>query len=168
MVQINPGRMTAEIDGEFVVFLIGMRINNFWRVGSWLPVARAMGPMINELIQQPELGLLHARAHPGLRNFLVVQYWRSFEHLAAYARNASQKHLPAWRRFNAMAKGNPAVGIWHETYLISAGQYETIYRDMPSFGLGRAGNLVTAGGSRETARGRLSAAGGGQPTASSQ
>lgn len=42
----NPvvsGRMTADIDGEFVVFLIGMRINKPWKVHKWWPVFVAMG-----------------------------------------------------------------------------------------------------------------------------
>jgi Monooxygenase af470-like len=39
---VNRGRFTARVDGEFVVFLIGMRINRPWKVRQWLPVARAM------------------------------------------------------------------------------------------------------------------------------
>ena len=31
-------RVTAELPGEFVVFLIGMRINNPLLVHKWLPV----------------------------------------------------------------------------------------------------------------------------------
>jgi hypothetical protein len=29
--------MAAEMDGEFVVFLIGMRINKPWKLHKWLP-----------------------------------------------------------------------------------------------------------------------------------
>lgn len=29
---INKQRLTAEIDGDFVVFLIGMRVNRLWKV----------------------------------------------------------------------------------------------------------------------------------------
>ena len=47
------------------------------------------------------------------------------------------------------------VGIWHETYLISEGQYESIYHNMPAFGLGRAGQLVEATGHRESASKRI-------------
>ena len=36
-------RMTAEIEGEFVVFLIGMRINKPWKIHKWLPVFLAVG-----------------------------------------------------------------------------------------------------------------------------
>jgi len=47
------------------------------------------------------------------------------------------------------------VGIWHETYLVKAGQYEAVYSGMPPYGLGRVGELVPATGSREAARTRL-------------
>ena len=32
MVNVVPKRVTANIDGDFVVFLIGMRINKPWKV----------------------------------------------------------------------------------------------------------------------------------------
>ena len=32
MAQLIRKRMTAQIEGDFVVFLIGMRINRFWKV----------------------------------------------------------------------------------------------------------------------------------------
>jgi len=35
---VVPGRMTADLDGEFVVLLIGMRINKPWKVHKWWPV----------------------------------------------------------------------------------------------------------------------------------
>ena len=34
-------RVCAEIEGDFVVFLIGMRINKLWKVWQWLPVVAA-------------------------------------------------------------------------------------------------------------------------------
>ena len=46
------------------------------------------------------------------------------------------------------------VGIWHETYCIGPGQYETTYGSMPPFGLGKVGRLVPATGPRATARAR--------------
>ena len=42
-------RMTVKLEGDFVVFLIGMRVNKFWKVNKWLPVARAMPRMLDEL-----------------------------------------------------------------------------------------------------------------------
>jgi hypothetical protein len=38
------------------------------------------------------------------------------------------------------------VGLWHETYVASAGTYENVYVNMPAFGLGKAGVLEPVGG----------------------
>ncbi|MFZ5668048.1 MAG: DUF4188 domain-containing protein [Pseudomonadota bacterium] len=157
MTDIRAERLCAEVEGEFVVFLIGMRINRFWKFGSWLPVAMAMPRMLAELEQRPELGLMHYRGHFGLRNAMVLQYWRSFEHLEAYARNTDSAHLPAWQAFNRAIGSNGDVGIWHETYVIRPGAYESIYNNMPTWGLGAAGKLVEARGHRKAARERLAA-----------
>ncbi len=150
-------RMAAEMDGGFVVFLIGVRLNRWWKVGSWGPVFSAMPRMLAELAKQPEMGLLHARSHFGLRSAMLVQYWRSYDHLEAYAQNRDAAHLPAWRAFNSAIGTNGDVGIWHETYVIAPGAYEAIFVNMPPFGLGSAGRLVPAKGSRKASRERLSA-----------
>ncbi|HEU4323985.1 MAG TPA: DUF4188 domain-containing protein [Roseiflexaceae bacterium] len=155
MAQIFNGRMTAEIEGDFVVFLIGMRINKPWKVGQWLSVARTMPKMLRELEQHKELGLLGYQFLPGFPVLFSVQYWRSFEQLTAYARSASSEHLPAWRAFNRLVGSSGDVGIWHETYHIQDGQYETIYGNMPAFGMGRVGRLLPVGGRRESARERM-------------
>jgi hypothetical protein len=60
MATIHPGRYTAEIEGDFVVFLIGMRLNRPWKVHRWLPVFAAMPRMLRELARDPERGLLGA------------------------------------------------------------------------------------------------------------
>lgn len=155
MVPVETRRMTVEVDHDFVVFLVGMRINRLLRPDKWLPVLRAMPPMLAELKAQPELGLLHAEGHGGLRDFMVVQYWRSLEHLLAYAASRDHAHLPAWRHFNRTTSGNDAVGVWHETYPVTAGRYEALYDGMPRYGLGRVGRPVEAVGRRRTARDRL-------------
>lgn len=155
MAQVHRERMAAQIDGDFVVFLIGMRINKPWKLHKWLPVALAMGPMLKELAARPESGFL------GAENFLgcIVQYWRSFEDLERYARSHDGRHWAAWVAFNKrVGRARDDVGIWHETYRVSAGQYEAIYSGMPTFGLGKVGRLVTATGARETARGRMAPA----------
>ena len=155
MADVIADRMAAEIDGDFVVFLIGVRINKPWKIHKWLPVVLAMPRMLKELGAHPELGLL---GHlPGLA--LSVQYWKSFQHLEAYAHSRANEHLPAWKRFNErLRKSRGDVGIWHETYRVRAGEYETFYSGMPNYGLGTAGRLVAATGRRVTARGRLNGA----------
>ncbi|TME38981.1 MAG: DUF4188 domain-containing protein [Chloroflexi bacterium] len=112
MAHITPQRLTVEIDGDFVVFLIGMRINKPWKVHKWLPVFLAMPRMLKELQQRPESGFLGCTmGFPA-----IVQYWRSFEHLEAYARSKDLAHWPAWVAFNKRVGGSRGdVGIWHET-----------------------------------------------------
>lgn len=155
---IHRARMTAHLDGDFVVFMIGLRINRPLLVHKWLPVVSAMGPMLTELYRQPELGLLHADTWFS-RTTLMVQYWRSMAQLLAYAKNREAAHLPAWQRFNRAIGTDGTVGIWHETYAVSPGNYENIYVNMPPFGLGRAGALQAVAGGRQSAAGRLGAKG---------
>jgi hypothetical protein len=155
---IKTQRLTATLEGEFVVFLIGMRINQPLAVHKWLPVARAMPRMLRELHRQPELGFLHAEMWFA-RTTLMLQYWRSLDLLLAYAKSRSAEHLPAWRAFNKSVGTDGSVGIWHETYVASAGRHENIYVNMPAFGLGRAGSLTPVSGSGQSASGRLGAGG---------
>jgi hypothetical protein len=155
MARIIPDRMAAEIEGDFVVFLIGMRINKPWKIHRWWPVFTAMPRMIRELERAgPETGFL---GHNGLGLGGIVQYWRSFDQLEAYARDPARRHAPAWVAFNKAMRGSREdVGIWHETYLVKAGQYEAVYSGMPPHGLGRVSRLVPATGNWEAARQRLS------------
>jgi len=157
MAEIHAKKMSAEIDGDFVVFLIGLRINKPWKVHKWLPVALAMPRMLKELKGDPESGFLGCEQFLGV----IVQYWRSFDHLERYARNHDREHWPAWVAFNTrvgLAGGD--VGIWHETYSIRAGEYECVYGAMPRFGLARAARHVPAAGARDSARGRMAATAG--------
>jgi hypothetical protein len=152
---IYSGRFIAKTDQPFVVFLIGMRINKLWAVHKWLPVARAMGPMITELYQHPEKGFLGETFTITAGGPLLIQYWRSFEDLELFARSTNDPHLPAWKRFNQMARVSEAVGVWHETYLIQPEQYESIYVNMPRFGLGKVMEHASATSRSHTARQRL-------------
>ena len=61
MSRIRPERVTADIDGDFVVFLIGIRVNAWWKLHKWVPVFRAMPRMLRELSAQEESGLLGSR-----------------------------------------------------------------------------------------------------------
>jgi hypothetical protein len=90
---------------------------------------------------------------------ILVQYWRSLEHLFAYATNREAEHLPAWRHFDRTVANSVDVGVWHETYAVSPGTYENIYVNMPPFGLGKVGRRVPAHGSLSAARDRVAASG---------
>lgn len=142
------------MDGEFVVFLIGMRVNRWWRPDVWLPIAMSMRRMLRELEARPDSGFLGYQEGFG-NPTMMVQYWRSAEQLFAYARAKDGAHFPAWVDFKRRAAKTGVVGIWHETYLVSPGRYESIYHHMPPFGLGRVGELVPATGHRARAADRV-------------
>ena len=155
MPTIFPGRFTAKSDESFVVFIIGMRINRLLQFSKWMPVAKAMPPMIAELKKHPEMGLLHVEQMLYWRGVATIQYWRSFEHLHAYAHMRAGQHLPAWAEFNRRVGGNGSVGIWHESFLVDRGNYECIYANMPRFGFGAAVDHVPVTGRLESARQRI-------------
>jgi hypothetical protein len=152
MAKVIPGRFTAQTDEPFVVFMIGMRVNKFFAFRKWIPTAMAMGPM---LYTHPEKGFLGAQTFFFWRGIVVVQYWRSFEDLEKFARDKSDPHLAAWRRFNKTIGSDGSVGIFHESFLVDAGKYEAVYGNMPVFGLAAATKHVPAIGRLETARRRL-------------
>lgn len=152
------GRITSDLrdrDGV-VVFLIGMRVNRPWEFWRWVPVLAAMPRMLVELMQDPSRGLLgRPRTFVSGRVIMVVQYWKSFEDLERYARDPHGQHLPAWRTFNRRVRDNRAVGIFHETYRVAASDAETVYVNMPVFGLAEATAAVPVRGGSQTAAARL-------------
>ena len=148
-------RVTARVDSdEFIVFLIGMRVNKPWKIHKWLPVARAMARMLKELEAHRELGLRHVESWGG-RTSIMVQYWDSFEALETYATAKTSEHLPAWGEFNKAVGSNGDVGIWHETYRVRPGDFECVYHNMPRFGLSRAFATIPASGAYARAAGRM-------------
>ena len=155
MAKVSPGRYTAEIDGEFCVFLIGMRFNRLWKVHKWLPVFLSMPAMLRELLSHPDKGLLGMRTMWAGRTVTLVQYWRSFEQLERFARDPSDPHLAAWRRFNAAVGSGGDVGVYHETFRVAPGAYECLYGNMPPMGLAAAGRHVPVGARSETAAQRI-------------
>lgn len=157
MANINKGRYSADIgaDGK-ILFLIGMRINHFWKVWKWLPVFVAMPRMLIELQKNPSLGLVgKPRTLISGRVVMVWQYWESFDKLSAYSRDSEKAHLPAWRSFNRRIRDNGAVGIFHETVRLSDATVETVYGNMPTFGLAGVTGAVPASQRGQTARARL-------------
>ncbi|MEU0394424.1 DUF4188 domain-containing protein [Streptomyces sp. NPDC006208] len=152
-----PGRMTAESQDGVTVFLIGMRINSFRAVRSWWPTFTAMPRMLRELSKEEDSGLLgYQMLLGGPRLTYVVQYWESTEKLLAYASQPDKEHRPAWAAFNRrMREGKGKVGFWHETYVVPAGSYESVYVNMPAFGLGAATGVVPVGRRGDRAADRL-------------
>lgn len=151
---INQGRYTAEIEGDFVVFLIGARPSKLRLLRSIgdLGGRRGMKYMLDYLMEQPDKGLLGYQM--GLPT--IVQYWRSFEHLEAFAKDNDDPHLDVWRKYWKRVGKSGRTGIWHETYLVRAGEYEAVYGNMPDYGLAKASKVVPVAES-VSARERLKA-----------
>ena len=162
MADIFEKRMTGELHGDFVLFLIGLRFNRLWKIHKWLPVVRSMPRMIRELAVDRESGFLGCEMWFG-RTTIIVQYWRTFDQLESYAKNNSAEHLPAWAAFNRNVGSNGDVGIWHETFLVREGAYECVYNNMPRFGLAKVGEHMPATGKRQTAAGRMGMTGADDP-----
>src|SRR5215469_14237057 len=98
MTQVAGRRMMAEIDGDFVVFLIGARFNNKLDLARSLVDLggrRGRKHMLDYLVAHPDKGLLAYEM--GIPT--IVQYWRSFEHLEAFANDQDDPHLAAWRNY---------------------------------------------------------------------
>src|SRR4030095_2025234 len=56
--KVIASRMSAEMEGQFVVFLIGMRINKPWKLHKWLSVFFVMPEMLKELAAHTDAGSL--------------------------------------------------------------------------------------------------------------
>lgn len=154
MNNIVKDRVTAKKDNGFVVFLIGMRINYFWKVHKWLPIFLSFPKMVKELIKNKSLGYLGGETWFG-RNIISIQYWESFEKLEDFAKSKDLSHLPEWQKFLKKVGTNGDVGIWHETYIIKKGQYENIYANMPPFLFGKVGYLKKIFSKNNSARKRI-------------
>ena len=140
MVSINKQRMVPVIEEPFVVFLVGMRINKFWKVHKWLPLYLKMSKIAKELSNMPDIGFMGHESWMGNPR-LIIQYWRSYDELQAYARSKDATHFPTWVSFNETIGRSADIGIWHEVYVIEPGHCEAVYTHMPAFGLGKATRL---------------------------
>ncbi|MDI2027490.1 DUF4188 domain-containing protein [Saccharopolyspora sp. TS4A08] len=158
MATIDQGRWTANLDDHdgVVLFLIGMRINKPWRIDQWLWMFAAMGGMLAYLAKHPECGMIKARNWFG-RTTMQVGYWRGVEELMRFASDDEGPHRPAWRRFYQRLAKSGSVGIWHETYVVKPGNAETVYVNMPAFGLAEATEKVRVSRRTGSAKQRLGA-----------
>ncbi|HEX5018373.1 MAG TPA: DUF4188 domain-containing protein [Actinomycetes bacterium] len=153
----QPGRWTAEVEGDFVVFLIGALDHDPEVSTEASELLYAMSEMLDELEADPSKGLLGYTRHGEPGAGVIVQYWRSFDALENYARNPDARHQPVWRAWNRLAAdARNGAGIWHETFLVKAGNYEAIYQNMPVTGLQKAGRALTVTEAKESARARIS------------
>ncbi|KGX92536.1 transcriptional regulator [Pontibacillus halophilus JSM 076056 = DSM 19796] len=151
MGKVYAGRYTTEGKDEVVVFIIGMRMNRFFKIHKWLPVLRSMPPMISELYRNRSLGFRSLDSMFGWRTIYMIQYWDSFEQLEAYSKQPT--HASAWKAFMKSVGSSGDVGIFHETYVVPRDNYEVMYGNMPKVGLAKAFGHTEI--TKETTKARL-------------
>ena len=157
MSQVYPGRFTAKAPGDATaVFLIGLRINTVRGLTKAGPVLTAMPRMLTFLASHPESGLLSFGNWLG-RTTMLVSYWRSAEDVQRFASDPAAPHAQAWRAFNKRIGAGRDIGIWHELYTITPGQFEGVYVNMPAFGMGKAGEHLAVGEGMRTSKQRMAA-----------
>lgn len=144
--KVHAGRFAADPPDGTVLFLIGMRINKWWKIHRWIPPFYAMLPMLRELARQSDRGYLGHHIWLG-RTTVIIQYWKGMDELMAYARDAGAGHVPGWRNFNRNVGNGGDVGVWHEAYATHPDQLHIIYRNMPEFGMAKATEHVHRSGS---------------------
>lgn len=157
------GRMAGRINGDFCVFLIGIRNQHPLALdGTFRVAVGAFNGMIRELeAAAPEKsGFLGASPYVGTNwnrgsHTMAVMYWRSHEHLQAFARDRDASHWPAWKLAQKLCRESPHIALWHEAYNVRGGDYDAIYVNCPPLGLGHAGYLLPAKGKLATSEGRM-------------
>lgn len=105
--------------------------------------------------QESRTARLHA-ADRIAEDYYVVQYWESKEKLYAYASAPDMFHRKAWAMMNRKEKKTRQhVGLWHKTYIAPEGAYESIYADMPPYGLAAVTGVLPVEGRGRRAADRL-------------
>src|SRR4051794_26994807 len=116
MAEVKPGRWMADIEGDFVVFLIGARVGRRRVLKAFgdLGGRRGMIHMLKHLTERPDSGLLGYE----MSTFggLIVQYWRSFEHLERFATNPDDPHLAVWGDYWKRRGRGPRPRVWPENH----------------------------------------------------
>lgn len=136
--KIFTGQYTAITEKSFVIFFIGIRVNNLWAVHKWLPFVVRLFALKVHLKNQYQASLLNTNTWFSWREIMLVQYWDSLENLEAFSRSEIEPHIRIWRKYNQSIGKSAHLGVWHETYLIKKEDYECVYNNMPRVGLSAA------------------------------
>jgi hypothetical protein len=141
---IDEKRMVAKMDGGFVIYINGMRLNKLRAIHRWAIAGRKLANMFDRLEADPDSGFLgYQPAFMGLRTGAAIQYWRSLEDLKRFASDPNDLHVPAWKWYNEEVDSGGGVGFWAELYVIGDDDYETFFRNMHHFyGLGKTADTI--------------------------
>nr|POE46774.1 monooxygenase [Quercus suber] len=125
---------TRPADSDVVVFLIGTRSNH--PLGILAPGFKDMGTFFPNMVKDLEanaeefgfLGMtswLNTDNRTSKSELMQVGYFRTTEDLHKFAH--SEYHMKGWTWWNRHVKQYPHISIWHETYHVPKGHWESIY-----------------------------------------
>ncbi|MDI1492628.1 MAG: hypothetical protein OHK93_004410 [Ramalina farinacea] len=160
---VRHGKWSASIPNEdgtlpekhaangVVCFVVGSQFNH--PAGIFAPGVKQLGDYFNSmwddaeadpehwgyLSRTPSLYSSSSAPSPDRRgNYLVtLSYWKSLDHLRLFATHSIHADGRAW--WEKTRSHWPHLGIFHETYVIPPGHYETIYENFVPFGMGTVG-----------------------------
>jgi Domain of unknown function (DUF4188) len=153
----RPDRTTVDLSEypDLVVIYLGQRVNSLRGLKTLVSFRAKISKSVDA---QPDGLLLHENVlcsvippHSGMR-----QYWRDFDSLERWAR--SLPHKAWWQEF---LRDSGGTGFWHEAYF-RGGQVESVYMDVPAFGMSKFAPVKPARGSLFSARPRLGLRGGSE------
>ncbi|QIW98633.1 hypothetical protein AMS68_004151 [Peltaster fructicola] len=121
-------------DSQVVVFMLGVRNNH--PLGLLAPGMKELGvffPSMAKNLEEhaDEFGYLGMTAWQATgqrttqNEIMNVAYFRDYDGLHKFAH--SQYHREAWAWFNKESKRIGHISIWHETYAVPKGNWESIY-----------------------------------------
>jgi hypothetical protein len=77
MTKIISGRVTGRIEGDFVVFLIGIRINKPWKPHKWLPPVSRYAKNAERAVKRAARSWLSRPQRLGWHNSAILEKLRS-------------------------------------------------------------------------------------------
>ncbi|RDW91134.1 hypothetical protein BP5796_02299 [Coleophoma crateriformis] len=145
----SPG--TGKEGGNEDVCLIMLPARSNHPLGILAPGYRELGVHFRNMIfdldeKAPENGFLGGSAFQNTSDrdscceVLNLMYFRSHEHLQAFAHSAV--HRQGWDWWTKNRKDFGHIGISHEVYSVPAGRWETIYTNYHPAGFGATNHLV--------------------------
>jgi hypothetical protein len=125
-------------------------------LSAWFFTRRLAAEIARE-VRSPaarETGLLCSETFMiGLGHYGILQYWRSFDALEAWARRAP--HAEWWRTAVERMRTRRDLGLYHEVFLVRPGDVESISMNCRPAGLATFGTPGEPVGPTTTSRGRL-------------
>ena len=135
-----------------------MRVNTLRGALQAPWIGQAMGSMQRYLATTPDSGWLWGTNWFG-RTTILLSYWRSAADVQRFASDADAPHLQPWRRFVREVGDSRHIGVWHELFTVRADDYESVYVNMPLFGVAGAGQHLPISPGLRTSRQRMLANG---------